>query len=186
VPALDPDQRGDLAPLVDADDVVGRQGQGERLGVAADQAVDEVDLLQGLADRGAGLARPLRRDEGRPELGADPALAQPRDVGVQRLLRPGDVQAAEEGVGAVRAQLVGQVVVAVDDQRLAVDAEALRGQFHRAALAGGLATGGRVGRARGQRQRQERQDTDQPEQSAFHEVSGAERALWNDTRKTRS
>ena len=46
VPPLHADQRGDPAGLVDAHDVVGRAGQLEGVGVALDQAVDVVDLLE--------------------------------------------------------------------------------------------------------------------------------------------
>ena len=46
VPALDPDQRGDLARLVDADDVVGGARELEVVGIGLDQPLDDVDLLE--------------------------------------------------------------------------------------------------------------------------------------------
>ena len=66
VTALDADQRGDLAGLVDADDVVGGVGQLEVVRIGFDQALDDVDLLERVADR--AVAGHLGRDVDRPEL----------------------------------------------------------------------------------------------------------------------
>ena len=66
VAALDADQRGDLARLVDADDVVGGARQLEVVRIGLDQPLDDVDLLERLADR--GVAGDFARDVDRPEL----------------------------------------------------------------------------------------------------------------------
>ena len=58
--ALDADQRGDLALLVDAHDVVGGVGHLESVGIGLDHAVDDVDLFERLADGGALLGRARR------------------------------------------------------------------------------------------------------------------------------
>ena len=63
-------------------------------------------------------------DIDRPELAADAALVKPRHVGHQRLVRA-LVGAAREPVDAqpvIFAQLLGQVVVAVDQRRRLEDA----------------------------------------------------------------
>ena len=78
------------------------------------------------------LARATRDVRG-PELRSDAALAQPRDVGVQRLLRPADVDGAE-GQVLLLAELVGQVVVPIDEQGLAMDGPGLVGQDDRACV----------------------------------------------------
>ncbi len=91
--ALHADERRDLALLEDPLDVVGGQRQLERVGMLPHHAMDEVDLLEGGGDR--GLAGELDRDVDRPELAADRAAAQPRDVGHQRRLRAADVQLVE-------------------------------------------------------------------------------------------
>ncbi len=44
--ALDADQRGDLAFLADAHDVVGGVGHLENIGVGRDHALDHVDLFE--------------------------------------------------------------------------------------------------------------------------------------------
>ena len=72
VPALDPDQRSDFAGLVDAHDVVRGAGQREVVGIGFDQPLDDVDLLDRLADR--GVAGDFGRDVDRPELRPDAAL----------------------------------------------------------------------------------------------------------------
>ena len=72
--------------LVDADDVVGgaaRSSRSSRIG--GDHPVDDVDLLDRLADRFVAGDRAVDID--RPELPADAAGAKPRHVGHQRLGR---------------------------------------------------------------------------------------------------
>jgi hypothetical protein len=127
VPALDADQRGDLAAFANIQDVLDAISHLEIVRIGPDEAVDHVDLLQCLLDGGAGLAR-THRDVGGPELRADAALAQPGNVGVQALLRPGDVNLLERQVG-LHAVLPGQVVVAVDQQGFLVDLERGFGEF---------------------------------------------------------
>ncbi len=106
VPALDADQRSDFAGLVDAHDVVRSSGEGEVVGIGFDQALDDVDLLDRLADR--GVAGDFGRDVDRPELRPDAALVQPRHVGHQRVCAL--VGAAREPLDAeavILAQLFG-------------------------------------------------------------------------------
>src|SRR5262249_48789923 len=64
---------------------------------------------------------------------ADVAAAQPRDVGVQRRLSLRQVELAEELV-LLLAELPRQVVVAVDDQGVRVDAQRLGRQLDGAAF----------------------------------------------------
>jgi hypothetical protein len=66
---------------VDALDVVGGRGQLEHVGMGGDDAADGVDLFEGLARR---LGRGLGGGHiDRPELAADAAGPQARNVGVQ-------------------------------------------------------------------------------------------------------
>jgi hypothetical protein len=81
--------------------------------VAGDHPVHEVDLLEDGGD--GGVARQRGRDEDRPELAADAALDQARDVGVGIRQPPQQVRRRE--VGAVMlADLPGQVVMPVDQR----------------------------------------------------------------------
>jgi len=118
VPALHADQRGNLSLLANAHNVVGGQGQFEHIRVGLDQAVDHVDLFEGLAD-GSFFLGGARIHVGRPELGADVAGPQAGNVGMQRRLRLGNVDLLEGDLLAP-AVLVGQVVMAIDDQGFAV------------------------------------------------------------------
>jgi hypothetical protein len=126
VPALDANQRGDLAGLVGADDVVGGVRHGEVGRVARGQALHDVDLLESGLDRhgsGHGGGNPHR-----PELPADVARAQAGNIGHQqglvgrRLLgarQLGQVALEIEGVhlaGEPLADLPREVVVAVDQR----------------------------------------------------------------------
>jgi hypothetical protein len=79
--------------------------------------MDDVDLLESGRDR--GVAGELDRHVDRPELAADAAGAQARDVGHDRGLGFGDVEAVEiaRGVLAHRPRVV---IVAVDERRLLV------------------------------------------------------------------
>src|SRR5262245_37352477 len=116
---FDADEGGDLPRLADADDVVGRAGELEVVRIGLNESVNDVDLFEGELDARAGLARTRRHVSG-PELRAYPSLAEPRNVRVQSLLRPADINRAERQV-VLFAELVGEVVVPVHDQRLAVD-----------------------------------------------------------------
>jgi hypothetical protein len=111
VPALDPEQRGDPPAGHRPLDVAGAVRDGEVVRVGRGHPVDGVDLLHRRHDR-LGLAQ-VPGHVHRPELPADPALAQPRDVRVQ--LRTGLVQPVHP-VSVPSAQLHGQIVVPVDDR----------------------------------------------------------------------
>ena len=99
----------------------GRQGlldlgpgprQGEVVGEVAHHRVDGVDLLEGGRDRRVTLQ--LGRDEDRPELGADAARAQPREVGVGGQPAGREVEPIPVVAGAL-AGLPREVVVPVED-----------------------------------------------------------------------
>ena len=77
------------------------QRQLQRVRVTRDQLADQVDLLEGGRHRRVALE--LGRDEDRPELAADAALGQPRQVGVGELDRP-----AMSGRPAVAADLASR------------------------------------------------------------------------------
>src|SRR5262249_48557520 len=96
VAAFNTDQRGDLALLVDAHDVVGGVRHLEGVGAGGDHTLDDIDLFERHADGRAFFAG-FRRDVSRPELSTDAALDQARDVGVQLqlLLRLVEVDLAE-------------------------------------------------------------------------------------------
>ena len=98
MPAFHADERRDLALLEDALDVVGGERQLERVRVLAHHAMDDVDLLE---RRGHGaLPAIVGRDVDRPELPADAAGAQPRDVRHDRRLRLADVELVEVAAAA--------------------------------------------------------------------------------------
>ena len=146
VAALDPDQRRDPPRLGDPADVVGGGRQRERRRVRCDHPAGDVDLFERHLD-GAG-PRDVGGDPHRPELCADMALAQPFDVGLQRMRqRRGIVPQIErlDRTALVAADFPGEVVMAVDDRRLGEHALDARGDRR----VGGLRDGG----AREQRQR---------------------------------
>ncbi len=128
VAALDADQRGHAAGLVDALDVGGGVGHFQVGGPALGHGLDQVDLLDGHLH--GGRSGDAGRDPHRPELPPDLAGAQTRNVGHQRDLVAGQGQVGGVGlqVDAIQlaaetvADLPGQVVVAVDQGRLAEDA----------------------------------------------------------------
>ena len=119
VAALHADERGDLPLAMDALDVGGGQGQLEGLGITRHHLVDDVNLLEHRLHRGR--AGGHRGHIHRPELGADAAGAQARDVRDQRRAELAGVarQINRAEVVAVLAVLPGQVVVAVNERRLA-------------------------------------------------------------------
>ncbi len=118
VAALDPDQGGDAAMGVDALDVGGRVGHLEIGGVAADEGLHEVDLLDGFLDRRWSLD--FRRDPHRPELSADHSGVQTGNVGHQgagAVLQIGQRRLLREPF----AKLPCQVVVTIDQRRASED-----------------------------------------------------------------
>ena len=85
----------------------------KRVRVGVDHPAGELDLFE-LGARGV---RQSRGDEDAPELAGHPALAQPRNVGVDRraaLVEVDPGQIARERL----AQRPGQVIVAVDQRHL--------------------------------------------------------------------
>ena len=103
VAALDTDHRRDPSGGGDPLDVVGRPGELEPIGVAADEIEERVDLLE---RHGHGaVRRQVRGHVHRPELAAHAACGHARQVG------------HEGRVGRIAAlpKLPQQVVVAVDE-----------------------------------------------------------------------
>jgi hypothetical protein len=123
------DERGDLAGLGDPLDVVSRQREFKRLGIAGDHRLDEFDLLDRRRERGAPLRRFARHPD-RPELGADASFAQPRDIGLKRLLNLRDIKLIELPAGLL-AKFPWQVVVTVDQQGLGVEFASFVSKHHR-------------------------------------------------------
>ena len=110
---LHAEERRDLALPTGALDVGGAGGEEERVRVGVDHPAGELDLFE----LGARRVRQSRRDEDAPELAGDPALAEPRNVGVDRraaLVEIDPGQIARERL----AQRPGQVVVGVDQRHL--------------------------------------------------------------------
>ena len=114
VAALHADQRSDPALLERPLHVVCRERQLEGVGGLAHHAIDDVDLLERRCDR--ALPGELGWDIDRPELAADPAAAQPRDVRHDRRLRLTDVQLVEILL-RVLPDCPRVVVVSVDQRR---------------------------------------------------------------------
>src|ERR1700722_7698750 len=80
--ALDADQAGDPATLVNTHDVGSHIGHGEVARVATADLFDQVDLLDGHLHRGRTLG--VRRYPYRPELRTDVPGVEARDVSHQR------------------------------------------------------------------------------------------------------
>ena len=118
VAALHADHRADAAALEGALGGVGGERQLEGLRPPLRHAVDDVNLFEGGAD--GVLALHLGRHVDRPELRAEPAATEARNVGHQRRHRLGDVGLVEVAADVPLAQGPGIVVVAVDDRRLLV------------------------------------------------------------------
>ena len=116
--ALEPEERRDPAVRERGLHLVGGRGQRERVRVPLDEPVDDVHLLERLVD-GLGFGQ-RGRDPDRPELAADEPRSQSRDVRVEIRLsaRRSTVDAASP---TLLAQRVGEVVVAIDERRVAQD-----------------------------------------------------------------
>ena len=111
VTALGTEQAGDPATLGQrAVQPVGVGDQNQVLRIPRDHRVHGVDLFERRADR--GVTGQAARDVHGPELAADPAPAQPDQVGVQLRLLDRDVDSGE--VVADLAHRPGKVVVAID------------------------------------------------------------------------
>ena len=110
MPAIDA-----IRPLADgALDVRDGTGQGQVGRVPGEEPVEAVELLE---RRGDGLVPgQVGRHVDGPELSADAAGTQPRQVGVQRWAGDGDVDPVQV-VGRLEPQLPEQVVVPVDERR---------------------------------------------------------------------
>ena len=126
--ALDPHHRGDLARSMRAAHVGRGARQRKGLGVTRDDRLHEVDLLQRLFD--LLLARQIGRDIDRPELPAELAAPQPRDIGVIGLAL--DLREIAEVdrpafVALAVAQRLGPVVMPVDQRGGAEDTGDARG-----------------------------------------------------------
>ena len=122
MPAFQADEPSELAGLEDALHVVGSQGLLEDVGIALRDPVDDVDLLEGAADRflrilESALARDWRVR--RKEHAADAAALEALDVGLDAWLRLGDVELLQIPPGLL-AHLKRIVVVAVDERHLPV------------------------------------------------------------------
>jgi len=122
VPALDPDEAGDLPRLEVPLDVGGGERRGEGLPVLVAQPVDEIDLLERVHRR---VLAPVNRGDGhvrRPELGAHPPGTQLGNVGHERGLPHREIHGIE---AAPLADGVGDVVVAVEERDRPQDAQGL-------------------------------------------------------------
>ncbi len=107
---------------MDAPDILRRARERKGFGIAADDIVDQLDLIERLFD--LHRARQIGRHEHRPELAADHAAAQPGDIGVVRR-RPAVQPAAQierpARIAFALAQRLGPVIMAIDQRGLAQD-----------------------------------------------------------------
>ena len=97
--ALRAEQRGDPAGREDPLYVLRGQGEFKLAGVAPDHPPHQVDLLQG--GRHGRLTGQRRGHVHRPELAADPARGQPRQVGLGEADRLTQVRAIQAGAPGV-------------------------------------------------------------------------------------
>ncbi len=119
VAALNANQRSDTFGVERALDVRGCVGDLKCLGPPHGHAMDDVDLFEGCPH--GFIALHARRHIDRPELAADAALAQTRNVGHQFRHRLRNVGLAEVAARIETSQRPWIVVVPVDDGRLPVD-----------------------------------------------------------------
>src|SRR6516164_2188038 len=129
--ALDADERGDLALFANSQDIVDRVGHLEGIRIRADHSVNDVDLLQRLAD-GCAILHRLRGDPRRPELRADATLPKSGDIRMKVFLRLRDVDPLK-GQILLFSKLPRKIIVPVDQDGFAVNAERLVGNLHRLA-----------------------------------------------------
>jgi hypothetical protein len=113
--ALHPDERRDSTLLESPFHLVGGQRELERIGIPADHLMNGVDLFE--RGRHRALTRELDRHINRPELAADSAGPQARDVGHDRWLRLCDVELLEVPL-RLFPERPGVVVVTIDERRL--------------------------------------------------------------------
>src|SRR5207244_6012430 len=126
--AFQSDERCDLAAAMDAHDIVRGARELERLRIHFVEAVYDIDLRENRAH--CIRAFECCRNVDRPELRAEPALPQPRDVGVQwrrelALILP-EIDLREMILHALLV-LVWKIVVPVDKRHFAKDAIDARG-----------------------------------------------------------
>jgi hypothetical protein len=116
--ALDAEQRGDAARGIRTLDVVGREREDEARRIALDHPSRDVDLLELNAREAARADLGRARDVHRPELAADAAGAQAREIRVAGRARLEIVGGDVARRLALLANHVRKIVVAVD-QRMA-------------------------------------------------------------------
>jgi hypothetical protein len=139
VAPLDGDQRGDPTFRPDAVHVGGVEGDREGLGIPAHQLADELDLLDGGLE-GQPLPAHLHGHVDRPELRVHVALPEPGNVGSEAGHARSEIDGLEP-TGAGAPHLPGEVVVAVEHERLGVDPPRLVADDHeRPLISDGQAT----------------------------------------------
>ncbi len=130
VAAFGAEQRGHPAGGEDPLDVGGGQRELQGLGVRRDHPAGQVDLLEHRGD--GGVPGDRGRHEDRPELGADAAGLQPRQVGVDARDRLGQVDArparAAPTAGRCARRSAGTVAAGPGPQSLAHSSRQPRGK----------------------------------------------------------
>ena len=122
--AFDTDQGSNLPLLANAEDIIDGIGHFQIVGIAFDEMLDDVDLLQRQLD---GILSTLNGHVSRPELGTDATSFKSRNVGVDLFLFFGNVDEPERKV-LVRAKLPGQIIMPIDEDRLPVNRLCIIGQ----------------------------------------------------------
>ena len=156
---LDADQRGDFARSMDPLDVIGGEGNLQVVGITSHQPANEIDLFE--RDLGSlPFAHRFDRGVGGPELRANAPFAEPRQVGIERGLRQGNIELVEAGI-TLGAQLPGEIVVSVDHQRTAVQFQRRVGQYDGRPLGRGSRRrrGGLIGKRRRPQRRHDQRKT---------------------------
>jgi hypothetical protein len=110
VSSFDPDEHRDLCVPLRAANLRDRAREDEVRPVGLDETVDQVRELERLA-RGAAFVAVRRRHVVREERRGDSSLSQPRDVDVDR-------RAAHREIAPLALELLGHVLVRVDDDRV--------------------------------------------------------------------